>query len=338
VIVYLNNTGLLTLKMAKRNNDNNPKYPTYWINQGFNEEIANEKAMYERKCSTTRCPEYWMKRGYSYEEAIEKVSELQSSYAKKNKGIKKTPEHKEKIKEFFQYLNTVNYWIDKYGDEIGKLKYDEYCENQKKNASLGNKKRLENNPNTFIESSIRRPEYWIKQGYSEEEAKLMVSKTQSRGLDFYINKYGEEEGLKRWKLRNEKWYDSFYNGENDLDEINEKRKLNCHVGYYTQKTIENIPTLNFYLISLIDKNNTTIVKYGLTKQTNIAKRWKVSLNYNLIMFKELDSRLAIELENEFHAKFKNSYKPQIIKTTECFEYTDDNLKDAYILIENFLNK
>lgn len=62
--------------MKKRNNDNNPKYPIYWIKQGFDEEIANEKAMYYRKASNVRCIEYWIKKGYSKEDAIKKVSEL----------------------------------------------------------------------------------------------------------------------------------------------------------------------------------------------------------------------------------------------------------------------
>lgn len=324
--------------MKKRNNENNPKYPNYWIKQGFDEGAANEKATYCRKSSTIRCPEYWVKRGYSNEEALKKVSEIQSSSARKNKGIKKSSEHKEKIGKFIKYLNTINYWVEKYGDDLGKIKYEEYKKNQIKNASLGYKKRLEKNPNTFIDSSIRRIEYWINQGYSEEEAKLMVSKKQSRGLDFYVKKYGEDEGLKKWKIRNEKWYNSFYRSDNNLEEINEKRKLNCHVGYYTKETIKKIPKLNFYLICLMDKNNTNIIKYGLTKQENISKRWKASLDYNLVMFKELDSQIAVELENKFHKRFKNSYKPQVVKTTECFEYTDENLNEALNIIDNHLNK
>jgi hypothetical protein len=144
--------------------------------------------------------------------------------------------------------------------------------------------------------------------------------------------------MEKLSIINKNWYNSFYNTDNNLEEINEKRKLNCHVGYYTEKTVKNIDKLNFYLISLIDKNNTAIIKYGLTKQKNISKRWRVSLNYNLIIFKELDSKLAVELENEFHKIFKNSYKPQVIKTTECFQFTDNNLKKAHELIEGFSNR
>lgn len=321
--------------MKQRNNDNNPKYQVYWINKGLTENEANEQATYYRKSSTQRCPEYWMKHGYSYEDAIKKVSEIQSNCSKHNKGVKKTPEHREKIKQLQNSLNTLKYWIDKHGEYEGENKFKEFQENRKKYGALGHKKRLETNPNSYIESSIRRPEYWIKMGYTEKEAKLIVAKKQSRGLDFYIKKYGDEEGLERWKSRNEKWYNSFYNNGKNLDEINEKRRLNCHVGYYTNEVIKNIPRLNFYMITLMD-NNKIIAKYGLTKHDNISKRWKVSLNYNLFIFKELDSTLAIELENKFHKKFKNSYTPTVIKTTECFEYTDDNLNTAFELLKEHM--
>lgn len=48
-------------------------------------------------------------------------------------------------------------------------------------------------------TSIRCQEYWIDKGYDIEEAKKMISSLQKRDLDFFILKYGEEEGKKKFE-------------------------------------------------------------------------------------------------------------------------------------------
>ena len=54
--------------------------------------------------------------------------------------------------------------------------------------------------------------YWIKKGYSEEDAKKIVSERQKTfTLNRCIEKYGEEEGLKKWNERQEKWKKSLQN-------------------------------------------------------------------------------------------------------------------------------
>lgn len=317
-----------------KNGKNNPRSPIYWQLRGLSEEEAKIQAKRECRKKSPRCIEYWILKGYDENEAQEKLREYQDN-GKHNFGRKANDETKEKLRQSHKRRETIEYWNELYGEELGKIKYEEFREFRKECAKLGSKARKEKNPDSYKKSCIRRKEYWISQGYSEEEAKLIVSKKQSRSLDFYVQKYGEEEGMKRWNSRNEKWYNSFYKSGKDLDEVNQKRKLNSHVGYYTEKTIENIKKLNFYLITLLDQNDKLIVKYGLTKNDNIAKRWKVSLNYNLITFKRLDAQDALELEREFHKKFKNTYSPSVIKTTECFEYTQDNLNEALSIIKNY---
>lgn len=58
-------------------------------------------------------------------------------------------------------------------------------------------------------------EYWTRQGYSEEEAKLKVSERQRTfSKDICIEKYGEVDGLKIWKDRQENWQKSLYKNGN----------------------------------------------------------------------------------------------------------------------------
>jgi len=304
---------------------------------GYSEEEALEKSKYKRRVSNTRCIEYWIERGYTENDAIQKIKEIQSNSAKKQKGIKKSPGHIEKMKKFQSYYSTIDYWVDKYGDAIGKVKYDEYKNKISKRSKMGIQARIEKDPDTFINSSVRRKEYWIRQGYSEQEAEMMVSKVQSRGVDFYIKKYGKEKGLIKWEERNKKWFNTFYNSGKNFNKINEKRKLNSHIGYYTKDTIKGVEKLNFYIIILKDLNDKLFVKYGLTKHNTISKRWSISLKYNLFLFKSMSSLDAIELENKFHEFFKNSYTPNIIKTTECFDYNNENLNKTLEILEDYKN-
>lgn len=52
--------------------------------------------------------------------------------------------------------------------------------------------------------------YWINKGYSEEEARKKLTERQKTfSKEICIKKYGEEEGIKRWKKRQEKWLNNF---------------------------------------------------------------------------------------------------------------------------------
>lgn len=52
--------------------------------------------------------------------------------------------------------------------------------------------------------------YWTKRGYTEEEAKQKISERQRTfTLEKCIEKYGEEEGRKRWEARQEKWQKNY---------------------------------------------------------------------------------------------------------------------------------
>lgn len=53
-------------------------------------------------------------------------------------------------------------------------------------------------------------EYWIKKGFSEEESQLKVTERQTTfSKEICIQKYGEEEGIKRWKERQDKWLNNY---------------------------------------------------------------------------------------------------------------------------------
>jgi len=54
-----------------------------------------------------------------------------------------------------------------------------------------------------------RIEYWTDQGYSDEEARKLLKKRQTTfSKKICIEKYGEEQGLKRWQKRQDKWQET----------------------------------------------------------------------------------------------------------------------------------
>lgn len=60
---------------------------------------------------------------------------------------------------------------------------------------------------------------WIDKGFTEEEAKMKVKERQTTfSLEICIEKYGEEEGKKRWAERQAKWLDS-------LDSLSDEEKI-----------------------------------------------------------------------------------------------------------------
>lgn len=74
--------------------------------------------------------------------------------------------------------------------------------------------------------------YWIKRGYTEEEAKQKISERQRTfTLEKCIEKYGEEEGRKRWEARQEKWQNTLKNKPKDEIERINRAKMGEKNGY-----------------------------------------------------------------------------------------------------------
>ena len=138
---------------------NGPMYIQYWVNQGYNENEAKQKIKQIARKHSKRCIEHWIVAGYSLEESISQVSMYQTNVS-------------------------VDKFIQRYGKDIGKLKYEEYCYLRR----LG---------------SIRSYLYWVGLGYTEDDAKRKVSEIQSgysklqpKCIGFWMKRgYEEAEAL-----------------------------------------------------------------------------------------------------------------------------------------------
>lgn len=149
---------------------------------------------------------------------------------------------------------TKDYLTLRYGESLGMEKYISLNSKKTKsfpntkqhwiNSELSNdeinfqihniqKQRAENHDNYFPSQT----QFWIRKGFTEEEALLKVSEHQSRGLSFFINKYGENDGVIKHKQRNNQWVNTL-TSKNDYSDICWKKGLG--VEQYKQKYGEEL--------------------------------------------------------------------------------------------------
>lgn len=187
---------------------------------------------------------YWQCRGYSENEAMTKISEIQGSrtsikkridklisegYSKKEASLKMkewsefksksvSDSHKRAQEKDPSYLKSMShhcpeFWIKKgFSEEDARIEANKVCENNRKKfrekLDSGEIKKGWNN--TTIE-------YYLKQGLSLDDAKLaLIDRQKTFTLEKCISKYGELEGKRRWKERQDKWKDSIYSGESSI--------------------------------------------------------------------------------------------------------------------------
>lgn len=110
-------------------------------------------------------------------------------------------------------------------------------------------------------------DYWIKKGFSKSEAEKKVSESQTTfSKEICIEKYGEEEGLKLWSDRQERWQKTLKSKpEEEIIKINMKKLFNGN-GYSNisnemfDKIYEQLSD-ELKISSFYTNNNNEIIRY-----------------------------------------------------------------------------
>lgn len=280
----------------------------------------------------------------------------------------------EDIKRFYDFLSFRNfngqvccdYFIAKYGEEIGKQKFDEFKNNSKQSLEnfikrygeeIGKQKfdefrrksdssslkhhiekyGEETGKQKYKEQSERLRDapvslkYYLDRGYTIEEAKCLVKKRNSScSLEKQIQKHGFEEGVKKYK------------------KICETRKLQNRLEYYIEKygliqgyikykeknkrcAVEMTP-------ELLKKIHNTFVKKGLwtpkekrsLKVLYIQEVDKHTAKSKKLLKKPENDAVNYHLDHRFSKKqgFKQNILPQIIGSIYNLEYlpASENIK------------
>lgn len=158
---------------------------------------------------------FWIIRGYTDEEAAQEISKIQKENALK---FVKSVESGKNLHNFSKEYLTKHYTEEELSEK--------YAENSKR-AGITKKNIKEIEPDKYFSSCDTRIEYYVKQGYTEEEAKALVKERQSTfSLEKCIEKYGENEGIARWKERQEKWQNALKSkSQEEIDEMNKKKGI-----------------------------------------------------------------------------------------------------------------
>jgi hypothetical protein len=108
--------------------------------------------------------------------------------------------HKEKSHQ------SKEYWIKRGYNEKDAIHKAEEVMNMIHNKSAIKRK---NNPDKYKDILTSQIGYWLKKGYSEKVAKEKLSERQKTfTLDKCVEKYGEIEGVTKWKERQDNWVKS----------------------------------------------------------------------------------------------------------------------------------
>ncbi len=152
--------------------------------------IDGQKAYDERckKLSFSRTKEGYIEK-YGEEIGIAKYLEKNSKLSVGVAALQKNGYSDEEIKQIKQKhssnsTTSLENMIKRYGEFEGKKRFEEFINN-----------------NFF---SCRSIDSWLKRGLTEEEASQAVKKVQTRNLDFFKQKYGEEKAVIKWLNSNKK--------------------------------------------------------------------------------------------------------------------------------------
>jgi hypothetical protein len=182
----------------------------YFIERGWGKENALEeinKRNKELKQRNRLCEKYWVNKGYTKEEAINEISKQQkksSKYVKTYHGKSKQMladkgYSEEEIKRICLTPTNIEFWVNK-----------GYSENDAK--ELISKNQIEAAKQVDFEKRLipSNIEYWVEKGFNYQQAKLKVTERQTTfSLDICVQKYGEEDGLKRFNERQIKWLTNY---------------------------------------------------------------------------------------------------------------------------------
>lgn len=257
-------------------------------------------------------------------------------------GEKDIPDFYEQFKKLIKFYNenpklktatTLELCKLKYGETLGIKKYNE---KQNKNPFKNHNgkyspfcKNSVNYNKESLEKAIKNRsytttlDYWIKKGFSEVEAKQIISKRQSTfSLEKCIEKFGKEEGLKIWNKRQEKWQNTL-----NLKSDSEKEKISFKKAAGTGKIDKEKPCFLYYIHFY--NENLNFWKIGITTQS-LEKRLRLkhlcennNLNYSIIFKKQYSN--CSEAHYFEHKFLKNFFDDRIkididgFKSGECFK-------------------
>ncbi len=195
--------------MKTLNNDKNytSKYCklSYWL--GFTDfEFAIKKVRSIRKYSKFfESPELNNFTNFNPNNFNKIIADIQSQFIQIDKNIIL-------LTDLYNYSNSMldlNYWFFRgWSEEDARYRISDIQHSNGLKYGLKRK----NTPEKYNDIQQNQPLYWVKQGYSDVEAKLLVKERQTTfSMDICVLKYGVEEGTRIFNDRQHKWQKTLKN-------------------------------------------------------------------------------------------------------------------------------
>ncbi len=237
-------------------------YPTKWaaLLSEFGEEEAIEK--YWKFCRAFLLEKYILKYGKEEGEKLylEKRNKREFGMSLersiKQYGIKKGTEVYNNWRK--NVAGSLDNFIKRYGEELGKIKYDDFC----KKCIVKDEIKINKDSKYNNRKHNTRICYYIEKGFSKEESEKILAERQSTStLEKFINIYGEEKGKEKYIETNKKKSNSL---ENFIDKYGE--------------IIGDEKYLKWLEIQKQSKNREVLIKkYGIVKYNEICKSHAITL-------------------------------------------------------------
>ena len=205
-----------------------------------------------------------------------KQEKYRKMFSEKMKGDRNPMHHSNTTSEFRKQQSP-------FSAEFYKLRFPELSEEQIAD-------RISELANSFTQDRLlpSNKEYWMERGHSEEEAIVLVSETQRTfSKEICIEKYGEEEGLRVWLERQEKWHKSY-------------KKSN-----FSKISQEMYQSIWVRIKSRVDKNNVFFASLNESKEIVESERnyeYRLMLNKSYILpdFFLLNEGKIIEFDGTYY--------------------------------------
>jgi len=323
----------------------------YWIERGWLESDALAE-IYKRnkeiKLRNPLCVEYWLKKGYSEEEGKKSISETQSKNSKlvkNNRGkskdmLREKGYSEEEITEICLTPATIRFWVKKgYSEEEAKELVSENAKYAAKHVDYD--KMLINT----------RLDYWINKGYTEEEGiKLRAERQSTFTLQKCIDRYGEEEGKKRFSDRQIKWQKSLSSGGNlkigysrisqklfyeilDFYNVSERDKI--FFATHNKEYILEKENGGVWLYDFVDTINKKIIEFNGDMYHGNPKKYKSSDNPHPFRKNVTAQEIWDKDKLKIDVAIKNGFEVLVIWDSE---YRYDNKSETINKCLDFLNK
>ncbi len=239
--------------------------------------------------------EYWTERGWSTDDAMAKVLEFKK--LQKNGIYEKIPKEK-------------------------RLEYA-------LNANSGRIKQIKEMQQTgeYYKTNPTNIEYYLSKGMSEKDAKEALKQRQSTFSKIkMINKWGEEEGLKKVDSRNKKWFSSLKKN-NDWDALSKSKAVTLEKLIKKYGEEEGIEKYNNWKTSVRNTKENFILRYGVEQG---HKKWEI---YKSNVANRSNSRFySVEACNFFHNFTKKLEESDIL-----FYTASERCDKEYFIIDDNSN-